>query len=151
MSDLLTPTPTPPPEIRGTERVVVLEDDPTLCALIDRLLTGLGYTVTAVVDPDIAVATCLAEPPDVLLCDVVVPRKDGRRVAEEIRSEHPDVPVLFMSGYRPGDGVLGDIDDILPKPFTRRTLGRRLRDVLDSNGPGADPSGGRARGASSGR
>ncbi len=128
-------TPTPPTNITGTERLVVLEDDPRLCALLHRMLTGLGYDVAVCEEPEAAIEQCLdaTTPPDLLIADVLVPVMDGAQVADEVHAKRPDLPVLFMTGYRVGERVLEHIDhqDLLLKPFTRKTLGRRIRETLD--------------------
>ena len=127
----------PAVEITGTERLVVLEDDPRVCALLDRMLTGLGYDVAVCDQPAEAIERCLdlGEPPDLLLTDVLVPVKNGAQVADEVHARRPDLPVLFMTGYRVGEDVLDRIDhaQLLLKPFTRTTLGKRIRKVLDQD------------------
>ena len=127
----------PAVDITGTERLVVLEDDPRVCALLDRMLTGLGYDVAVCDRPDEAIERCLdlGEPPDLLLTDVLVPVKNGAQVAAEVHARRPDLPVLFMTGYRVGEDVLDRIDhsQLLLKPFTRSTLGKRIRQVLDQD------------------
>ena len=128
-------TPSPPLEITGSERVVVLEDDAVLGSVLDRLLSGLGYDVALCGHPDAAIERCLDAdaPPDLLLTDVLVPLKAGPDVAAEVHAERPGLPVLYMTGYRADEEVLDRIDrsQLLLKPFSRLALGRRIREVLD--------------------
>jgi len=128
------------PAIRGSEVVLVVEDEPSVRELAVEMLRALGYTpLTA---DDAAAAIALAEihdgPIDVLVTDMVMPGLDGRAVAERIRRRRPDIKVIFASGYA-GDvmGMRGAADDeaFLPKPYAMAALGGKIREVLDTTVP----------------
>jgi DNA-binding response OmpR family regulator len=95
----------------------------------------LGYDVSICASAQDAIDLCLDTnaPPDLLLADVLVPKKSGPQVAAEVHSVRPDLPVLFMTGYQADVAVLDRIDRsrLLLKPFSRAALGRRIREVLD--------------------
>src|SRR5690606_29051736 len=90
---------------RGTEHVLVVEDDGAVRALIFDALTQLGYTVHSADGITMALELARSEPIDVLLSDVVLPGTDGMRIREEVQALR-DVPCLFMTGH--ADDRLGD-------------------------------------------
>ena len=73
---------------------------------------------------------------DVLLTDVIMPKMSGGELARKLREMNPRLKILFMSGYTDdtiaGYGVLAGETQLIPKPFTAESLGRRLRGVLDA-------------------
>ena len=127
----------PPP--RGTETVLVVEDEKPVRELVERALRPLGYTVlTADTAHDaLALADRHAEPIHLLVSDVVMPQMSGPEVAERLRAHRPDCRVLYISGY-PQDalarhGVLAPGIELLQKPFVPDDLARRVRVVLDAS------------------
>ncbi len=121
---------------RGSETVLVVEDDPQVRRIIVNMLQSRGYRVLASADERQAVAAAEAEPHiDVLVSDVVLRERSGPEVAERLRSTHPSLGVLFVSGYTAdaiaGRGVTGESASFLQKPFSGHQLGRRVREVLD--------------------
>jgi len=122
---------------RGTETVLVVEDEPGIRSLTRLLLTRLGYTVLTAADADeaAAVARGAARAPDLLLTDVVLPGVGGRVVAERLRRELPGLKVLFMSGYTNDEvlrhGVAADQLDFVAKPYRTDELARKVRAALD--------------------
>lgn len=124
------------PRGRG-ERVLIIEDDPDLRALAARVLEGLGYRATAVPEAARAREILVAgEPIDLVLSDVVLPGgSSGPAFAEEARASHPDLKIIFMSGY-PADaakrnGFIGTDRVLLNKPFLISELATALREALD--------------------
>ncbi len=97
---------------RGTETVLVVEDDPNVRDLVRLLLENNGYTVLTVQDADEAVRACTELGVDLLLTDVVMPEVSGRVLAERVADAAPSVRILFMSGYSDEavhrHGVLGE-------------------------------------------
>ena len=129
-----------PPEVaatpRGTETVLLVEDDEALRTLAKEILTVLGYTVLEAGHPAdaIRIAQSHGETIHLLLTDVVMPQMNGRQLAETLAAARPDLKVLYMSGYTAGtigaDGILETGVQFLQKPFTPLSLGRKVREVL---------------------
>jgi signal transduction histidine kinase len=106
------------PVARG--RVLVVDDDDQLRRLTERLLRNAGYHVVAVASAPDALAEARRERFDILLTDLVLPGMSGRDLAREVLHDHPDVRVVFMSGYNPG-APLPDWQ-FIAKPFDRQVL-----------------------------
>jgi PAS domain S-box-containing protein len=132
---------TRPPEERavgGTETVLVVEDDEMLRSLIREILGSAGYQVLLAETPDAGMAL-LSERSggvDLLLTDVVLPGMSGRELVERVGALHPEMKVLFMSGYTDEavarHGVLEPGLAFLQKPFSRDAIIRKVRQVLDT-------------------
>ncbi len=124
---------------RGSESVLLVEDDPAVRAYVKEALGGLGYTVAEAAHGREAVKLLRRlQHLDLLLTDVVLPMgMNGRQVADAVRLKFPDVKCLFASGYAEiGTAEFGRPDSrrgFLDKPFTRATLARRVRELLDDN------------------
>ena len=122
----------------GTETILLAEDASALRAAARQILERYGYTVLEV--PNSTEALTLADsrpgPIHLLLTDVVMPGMSGRELAERFTLKRPDVKILYMSGYTDDavvrHGVLRPGTAYLQKPFTPETLGRKIREVLDS-------------------
>jgi DNA-binding NtrC family response regulator len=116
---------------RGSETVLVCEDDEKVRALIRTVLAGHGYTV---LDAGTAREALLFRsrytgPIHLLLTDLVLPQVKGRELADQMQSILPDIRVLFMSGYT--ESKLGPDAEFIQKPFTPEALCRKVREVLD--------------------
>ncbi|HEX6026931.1 MAG TPA: ATP-binding protein [Solirubrobacter sp.] len=123
----------------GTETIMVVEDDDGVRELVRLMLEANGYEVLAVQDAEEAARVCTERPSgvDLLLTDVMMPEVNGRALAERLGALSPSMRILFMSGYSDEavhrHGLLGDRSAaFLEKPFTERTLARKVREVLDS-------------------
>jgi len=123
---------------QGTETILLAEDEAVVRALAARILRASGYEVLEARDGDdaVRVAEEYIGAIDLLVTDVVMPRRGGRETAEAIRRTRPDLRVLFMSGYTDDavvrNGVLHDQVHFLPKPFTPEALAREVRETLDA-------------------
>jgi two-component system cell cycle sensor histidine kinase/response regulator CckA len=122
---------------RGTETVLLAEDEPTVRALAARVLRACGYTVLEANDGEEAArvaATYAPRPIHLLLSDVVMPRLGGLATAERVRAVYPRIRVIFMSGYtgisRPPE-FTGDAP-LVRKPFSPAELAREVRAMLDT-------------------
>ncbi len=122
---------------RGTETVLLVEDEAALRHLAERILGDLGYTIVAASNGEEALRVAAEYGPDqidLLLTDVVMPVMGGTELVERFRGQHPDVKILFMSGYTGTAGVDRYLDEnasFLQKPFTLEVFTQRVREVLD--------------------
>jgi len=122
---------------RGTETVLVAEDEDGVRELLRKVLTEFGYTVlTARHGRDaLLLAGEAAGDIDLLVTDVVMPEMSGRELVEALRDRRPDLKVLYVSGYTDDEvlqrGVRGREDAFMRKPFSAEDLVRRVRALLD--------------------
>jgi CheY-like chemotaxis protein len=119
---------------RGTETILLVEDDPHLRGVIRRALASHGYVVRAVGNAGDARGLEGAAP-DLVVTDVVLPDGNGIDLARDLAGRWPAAGFLFISGYA-GEhlqaiGELPPDAHLLPKPFTADTLLVRVRDVLE--------------------
>jgi two-component system cell cycle sensor histidine kinase/response regulator CckA len=125
---------------RGTESILVVEDDTALLRFTAITLRELGYTVYSAAPGKEAlrVARTLGQGLHLLVTDVVMPEIGGRRLAAMLQAEVPGLKVLYMSGYAENgithQGVLEADVAFLPKPFRAEQLARRVREVLEQHG-----------------
>ncbi len=122
---------------RGTERILLVEDEAALQRIAVRILESAGYrTVCASNGPE-ALAVCDRDPEpfDLLLTDVVMPGMSGHELAARLKDTRPDMKVLFASGYLhdafPEHTRLGPELQFLAKPYTPTSLTAKVRAVLD--------------------
>jgi two-component system cell cycle sensor histidine kinase/response regulator CckA len=121
---------------RGTETVLLVEDDEPVRTLAREVLSIQGYTVLDATSPGEALRLAAAYPETIhlLLTDVVMPQMNGRQVADHLLAARPGLKVLFMSGYTDAaivqHGVLEPGTQFLQKPFTPDRLGRKVREAL---------------------
>jgi two-component system cell cycle sensor histidine kinase/response regulator CckA len=122
---------------RGAETVLVVEDKSDVRKLATEVLKSCGYQVLAAGHglEALQISELYHEPIDLLITDIVMPKMNGRELAEKLRSRYPRMRVLYMSGY--ADGVAPESDDLeleaqfLPKPFTVEALVHKVRSTLD--------------------
>jgi PAS domain S-box-containing protein len=132
------PPSTPSVSVRGSQTILLVEDEDLVRRLVQKVLKANGYTVlTASNGPEAErVAGEHAGTVHLLMTDVVLPGINGRQVAERLTAARPGIRVLYLSGYTDDaivhHGVLEPGVAFLQKPFTPATLGRKVRDVLDS-------------------
>lgn len=106
-------------------RVLVVEDEPAIARLAERILERAGYSVSVAHSPDEALKSVdRGLVPDVLLTDVVMPGMSGRDLAEHLVRLHPEVTVVYMSGYPDHalDAQRMDRLSFVPKPFSAHAL-----------------------------
>jgi PAS domain S-box-containing protein len=124
----------------GRERVLLVEDEPTVRAVVVQVLEALGYEVLEARDGEEALALARDSKDarsriDLLITDVVMPRMGGLALAERLIAELPGLPVLYISGYPArGAGYGGRLDRnavLLEKPFTPQALASKVREVLE--------------------
>ena len=126
--------------LRGTETILVVEDNQMVRALLAKLLPGLGYELLMAGSAEecLALASTHTGPIHLLLTDVVMPGLNGRELYARLRETAPELKVLFMSGYATdaiGHPALLDADaHFLYKPFKRSELSAKIRQALGSAG-----------------
>jgi PAS domain S-box-containing protein len=124
--------------VRGTETILLAEDDKDLRRLNSGILTDRGFTVIEAKDGDEAVAKFQAHRGkiDLLVLDVFLPRKNGKEAYDQIRALEPSIKVLFTSGYPlefvQQRGIVEDAIPFLAKPVAPPLLLHKIRDVLDA-------------------
>ena len=123
---------------RGTETLLVVEDEPSLRYLAASVLKSQGYTVLCAANGQdgLHVAREHQGPPICLVVtDVIMPHMGGKIMAEWLKSEYPSMKVLFTSGYTEDSIALqGSLERgmaFLPKPYTPRALARKVRELLE--------------------
>jgi PAS domain S-box-containing protein len=119
----------------GRERILLVEDEAAVREITRELLEASGYTVLVAsgAQQALALAAEASCPPDLLLSDIVLPGLSGPQLAERLCASEPGLRVLFISGYAAetlGTHLPAGVD-LLPKPFTRAALLRRVREALD--------------------
>jgi PAS domain S-box-containing protein len=127
----------------GTETILVCEDDLAVRDLTARMLREAGYCVLEARRPRDALQLAAEHdgPLHLLVTDVIMPELNGRKLAAAITARRPDVRTLYVSGYTSNviahHGVLDSGVEFLAKPFSRRQLLERVREVLDRETPSA--------------
>jgi PAS domain S-box-containing protein len=123
---------------RGTETILVLEDDISVRHVSVRVLRNLGYQVIEAANSDDAqrlISESAGRKVHLLLTDMVMPQMSGRRFADWLRSASPHIKVVFVSGYLEESLHPGDRRDpgmfFLPKPFDPEQLAAKVREALD--------------------
>jgi CheY-like chemotaxis protein len=124
--------------LRGSETILVAEDEDGVRSLTREVLEKYGYTVLEAANGEEAlkVAEHHDGPLDLLLSDVVMPRMGGPELAQALLAKRPTVKVLYMSGYTDHPmvrrGVVNAGVAFLQKPFTPTVLVSRVREVLEA-------------------
>ncbi len=103
-----------------THSVLVVDDDPLLCRLLERMLTLSGYSVTLASDGEDALASIAADLPDLVITDLQIPRMTGWGLITHLHEHYPLLPILVVSAVARGP----DLDGIpfLAKPFALATF-----------------------------
>jgi CheY-like chemotaxis protein len=123
------------PASRGSGTILLVEDEPSVRELVRDILVPHGYRVLEAADGREALEMLERHGRDVLLVltDLVMPAMNGPQLAAHVRERHPQIRILFTTGYFSGTPapVLENGDHLIKKPFTPRELLGKLRDVLD--------------------
>jgi two-component system cell cycle sensor histidine kinase/response regulator CckA len=131
---MLPPSPRPS---RGTERILVVDDEVPVRTVVRRMLERLGYRVVEAANgaEALGILETSLDRIDLILTDLVMPELHGGDLAESLKASAPWRRVLYMSGYT-GDeitrrGLAHEDTALLKKPFTPDALARAVREVLD--------------------
>jgi signal transduction histidine kinase/ActR/RegA family two-component response regulator len=124
------------PNVRGTETILLVEDEALVRNLAREILTTLGYRVLFATDGFEALRVQSQEqrPIDLLITDVLMPRMNGPQLAKRLQQVLPDIGILFLSGYTADAAVRQGLRAeaaFLQKPFSPDALARMTREVLD--------------------
>ena len=118
------------------EMILLVEDDPSILKLGEKILKSLGYTVLASSNPNEAIALAKRHEDEIhlLVTDVVMPEMNGRELSEELQKQYPNLKTLFMSGYTANviahRGVLEDGVNFISKPLSKKELAEKVREAL---------------------
>ncbi len=122
----------------GGERILLVEDEPAVRLVVRRLLESAGYVVTEAGDGEEAVAHLEVRglEVDLVLSDVVMPRMNGKALADHLRRTKPRLPVILMTGYSRGmlseNGLLDSAYRVIGKPLDQPTLLIEINAALSS-------------------
>jgi CheY-like chemotaxis protein len=122
---------------RGTESILVIDDEVSVAEIARDMLNDLGYSVTTVYDGKTGVETYRTRQAsfDLVLLDMNMPLMGGREAFERLRDINPNLRIIILTGY--GKGVLerptftSEINEFLQKPFQLEDLATKVRHVLD--------------------
>jgi two-component system cell cycle sensor histidine kinase/response regulator CckA len=122
---------------RGSETILLVEDEAAVRSVAARVLGNQGYTVVQASNGEEALARLneLEGRIDLILTDVVMPDMGGLELTARLRERHPDLKVLYMSGYAEGDKLqpkMNSEHSFLQKPFSAESLTLKVREVLDA-------------------
>ncbi len=124
-------------EIKGSETILVVEDDNSVRNVICRTLESAGYHVLEAANGDEAIYLCKNQEQSIhlMLSDVVMPNMSGRQLSQHIRKMLPELKIVFMSGYTDNaivhHGVLDKNVNFIHKPFHSYDLMIKIREILD--------------------
>ncbi len=115
-------------------KILIVDDEPQLRRALERALKLEGYEVELAADGDEALAAVASSPPDAIVLDVLMPKRDGLEVCRALRAGDDRTPVLMLTARDAiddrVDGLDAGADDYLVKPFALRELRARLRALL---------------------
>jgi CheY-like chemotaxis protein len=125
---------------RGGEHILIVDDEPAIVALLQRMLEQRGYRVTAFSSSEQALARFKQSPMefDAIITDQTMPRMSGLELASAARTTRPDIPVVLTTGYVDRTAMRDlsrDIAGVSPKPFEASAIARILRKALDDAKP----------------
>jgi signal transduction histidine kinase/ActR/RegA family two-component response regulator len=127
------------PSTRGTETVLIVEDEEALLALISKIIKRHGYKVLEGTGGRDALRASQQHKGTIhlLVTDVIMPNVSGRDLAGQLLQSRPDMQILFMSGYTHNafvhNGMADEKINFIQKPFSMRDLALKIREVLDSS------------------
>jgi len=129
--------------------IALVDDDKNILASVTMLLEQEGYHIRSFSDPAAALTALTADPPDLAILDIKMPRMDGLELLRRLR-QNGDLPVIFLTSKDEEiDELMGlnaGADDYIRKPFSQRLLLERVRAVLRrAEGKGAPPAPGEAK------
>lgn len=125
------------PLVGGTETILIAEDDSEVRKLTKNLLEEFGYSIIEAKDGEDAIVKFMKNKRrvDLVILDVVMPKRNGKEVYEEIKKNVPDLKALFTSGYTADvihkKGVLDEKLNFISKPVSPKELLKKVREIID--------------------
>lgn len=119
--------------VKAPARILVVEDDPTVAEVVVKYLEREGFVVESVGDGNSALERAGAEPPDLVVLDIMLPGIDGLEVCRRLRERAPTPIVMLTALGEESDRIMGlelGADDYVSKPFSPRELTARVKSVL---------------------
>lgn len=122
---------------KGSETILLVEDEEAVLNLGKKILESLGYRVLTAKNPVSALKKVDAfdQPIDLLITDVMMPEMNGKELSEKLKELYPSIRSLYMSGYTANviahNGVIDRETNFIQKPFTRIQLAKSVRTILD--------------------
>lgn len=122
----------------GSERILLVDDDPRIVRILERSLSGLGYEITSFTESPAALDQFASHPDgyDLILTDMTMPRLTGKDLAREILKIRPDIAIVMCTGYSEDiDGKQAremGIRKLVMKPIVKRELAETIRTILDN-------------------
>jgi two-component system alkaline phosphatase synthesis response regulator PhoP len=124
------------------KRILVVDDEPDFCSIVQGNLEKEGFIVEVAYDGNEGLAKVKANPPDAIVLDVMMPEKDGYAVCKEIKQDVKlrDIPIVMLTAvashvtstrYSHYDGMSMEADDYLPKPASAEDITQSLKSLLN--------------------
>lgn len=130
--------------IDGAMRILLVEDDPKIASFIEKGLRAAGYAVDHASDGEAGLQLALSEPYDAAIVDIMLPRRDGLSLIDELRRQKISTPVIILSAKDSVDervrGLQAGSDDYLTKPFAFSELLARVQALLRRAGGISEPT-----------
>ena len=116
-------------------KILIVEDDPNLGQILNEYLEAKNYNIRLAIDGEDGLQKFLEDPNwDIILLDVMMPKKDGFSLAKDIRKVNQDIPIIFLPAKSQKDNVIKAFnlgaDDYLTKPFSIEELVARIKAVM---------------------
>jgi two-component system response regulator ResD len=120
-------------------RVLVVDDDDTIASVVIGYLERSGHTASRVADGVSALKAVDADPPDLIVLDIMLPELDGLEVCRRVRASRPDLPIIMLTALGEAEDRIAGLevgaDDYVTKPFSPRELVLRIDSVLRRSAP----------------
>lgn len=119
------------------KKILAVDDEPSIVKLVTAALTARGYVVVPAYNGEEALDKVVLEHPDLIVCDIMMPRMDGREVQRRLAADPKtkDIPFIFLSAVGDLDKQLDTLDEggaeYLTKPFSPSELGQYVEILLD--------------------
>ena len=114
-------------------RILIIEDEDMMLDVLQEMLEEAGYEVTRAFDGEEGVRLFHQQPADLVVTDIVMPRKDGVEVIWDLRAHYPDVKILAMTGYDAGALPIAEqlgVVCAITKPFKNQDFLKAVKDIL---------------------